>query len=242
MIPVLHLGPLEIPTYFLVISIVVSLGIIWSVRRSTQLHVSQTTTLNLDLTIMIGGFLGARLMHVFYENPAYYLQYPYAVFYIWQGGFVYYGGAMAAAFAAWLYCKKKKIAFLPWADFYAPIMSFGYGFGRLGCLLNGCCYGRICDIDGSRYPTQLMAFCFEMLILTTLLLIEKKRLFKVPGQLFALWIMLHSVSRMVMEFYRDDDRGASLFNISISSWISLFLWATGSLLLWRLSQGKRQTF
>ncbi len=242
MIPVLHLGPIAIPTYFLVISLVVSIGIIWSVRRSNQLRVSQTTTLNIDLVIMLAGFFGARMMHVFYENPAYYMQYPYAVFYIWQGGFVYLGGALTAGFATWLYCRIQDIDFLPWADFYAPILSFGYGVGRLGCFLNGCCYGRICDVDGSRYPTQLMAFGFEMLILASLLLLEKKRFFKAPGQLFFFWVLLHSVSRMIMEFYRDDDRGATLLNISISSWISLFLWVTSALFLWRLSLSKRQTF
>lgn len=242
MIPVLHLGPLAIPTYYLIISAVVSFCIYWSVKRSEQFKVSQTLTLNIDLVIMVSGFLGARLLHVLYENPDYYLKYPYAIFYIWQGGFVYFGGAIAAALATYVYCRINKIHFLPWADFYAPIMSLGYGLGRLACYFNGCCYGRVCAVDGSRYPTQLMAFGFEMLILIALLSLENKRFFKVPGQLFSLWVLLHSVARIVMEFYRDDERGPTLFSISISSWISLVLWLSATVALWLLSSRKRQTF
>jgi len=242
LIPVLHLGPIELPTYYLVISLVVSFCIFWAARRADKFQRSKNTTLDLTLVVMISGFLGARLFHVFYEMPSYYLEYPYAVFYIWQGGFVFYGGALASAVAAIIYCRLKKLSFFSWADFAAPVVSFGYGAGRLACYLNGCCYGRVCAADGTRYPTQLMAFGFEMLIVIALLELEKKRFFKQEGQLFCLWVLLHSVNRLIMEFYRDDERGPAPLNLSVSTWISLSLLIISGLYLWRLSRSKRQTF
>lgn len=242
MIPVLHLGPLELPTYYLVISLVVSASVIWSARRADQLQRSKTVTLDLALVLMVCGFIGARLFHVFYESPSYYFQYPYAVFYVWQGGFVYYGGALAAAAGAFFYLRAKKLPFLSWGDFAAPVLSFAYGAGRLACYLNGCCFGRVCDVDGSRYPTQLMAFGFEMAIVAALLFLEKKRYFKNPGQLFFFWILLHSINRMIMEYFRDDERGPTPLTLSISTWISLALFTVSVLFLWLNSRFRRQTF
>src|SRR5687768_10118864 len=94
-LPTLNFGGLQLPTYNIYISLLLC-GLIWYVnKRSFSRDASGATAMDLFLTVLISGAVGARLMHVFYEEPQYYLQNPIEVFYIWQGGFVYFGGLLA---------------------------------------------------------------------------------------------------------------------------------------------------
>ncbi len=91
-LPFLTLGSIKLPTYHLFISFVL-LGLVYYVnQRSYKKQFSGTTAIDLFLSALAGGVFGARLFHIFFEEPAHYLQHPFEVFYIWQGGFVFYGG------------------------------------------------------------------------------------------------------------------------------------------------------
>lgn len=183
---------------------------------------------NLALILMVAGFIGGRLFHVFYEAPDYYKEDPWRILQFWQGGFVFFGGMGLAALACAVYLKFEKENFLEWADFYAPTFALGYAFGRLGCLIAGCCYGIYCDAPWAvnhRHPTQIYAFLTEIILFRYLLAKEKEH--PAEGRLFAFWLVGHSLGRMLMESYRADDRGAFVAGLSISSWISLLLFGIG---------------
>lgn len=157
-------------------------------------NISVSFAMDLALAIMISGFIGARAFHIFYENFSYYQQTPIDVFKIWQGGFVYYGGLLAALASTVVYLRLKKQSFARWADLLAPILSLGYALGRIGCFLNGCCYGAECPLpgctiwghawsvefiypglpEGLLHPTQLYAVFWELTVVAVLLLIERK--------------------------------------------------------------------
>jgi len=217
-----------IPTYFLYLSVLFSaLAFLlpWWAHRYNQnvLH-----ALNLALTIMIVGFLGARIFHVFFESPEIYLQDPKLIFLIWQGGFVFYGGAIPAFLAAALYVKIYKLDFATWADFWAPIAAFAYGAGRVACLLSGCCYGKTCELPwaiNGLHPTQAYAIVWELAVFALLLFLTERKLKK--GTVFFAWITLHSLGRLMMEYFRDDFRGELFLSMSISSWISLVILSLG---------------
>lgn len=187
---------------------------------------------------MVGGFFGARLFHIFYEEPSYYWQNPSEVFKFWKGGFVYLGGLLGAWVCAAVLARVRNLDFFSWADFFAPVFAIGYGVGRVGCFLNGCCYGKACPYFwGVTYPvsaglgahplhpTQLYAFVWEITLGLVLIVCEKKRfrLFQEKGQLFWFWIALHSLGRMLMERFRGDFRGSEPLDISVSTWICLGL-------------------
>lgn len=235
--PFLHLtGTFFVPTYLLVISFTYCLSLIWADRRAARFNRSRALTLDIALMIMIGGFLGARLFHVLYEAPEVYFENPVRIFKFWEGGFVFYGGFLGALLTSSIFLKIKKESFWQWADFYAPILALGYALGRIGCFMNGCCYGETCDLPwavefhtpglpiGPRHPTQLYATFFELVTLTILLFTEKTKWLKQKrfGTLFCLWLALHAIGRLVMEAFRDDFRGPE-FGLSISSWLSLTL-------------------
>lgn len=245
MFPVLfQFGNLTIPSYFAWISIVCSLALIWVARRADKRGLARNLALDLALVIMVSGFIGARLFHVVFEYPAVYLESPSRIFRFWEGGFVFYGGALLAAFAGYLFLKYKKEPLNQWLDFTAPILAFTYGAGRIGCFLAGCCFGRYCTLPwgvtfprGGEapagfpiHPTQLYAFGWEMFIVGLLLAVEKKNsktLLSKSGDLFYLWMMFHGVGRILMETFRADYRGTQILAFSISTWISLLIIATG---------------
>jgi phosphatidylglycerol---prolipoprotein diacylglyceryl transferase len=169
--------------------------------------------------------LGARLLHVFYEEPSYYNESWIRVFEVWRGGFVYFGGLLFSLLFFWFYFRKPRARkFSEVLDFFTPVLSLGTGLGRIACFLQGCCYGQsfngLWAVKGL-HPTQLYIFFWEMLLFTLLLGFEKR---KWPaGHLFLFWIAASSTGRFIVEFYRDDFRGQMIAGLAISQWISLGL-------------------
>lgn len=220
--PILSFGEdLEIQTYFIVISLVLCLCVLWTVRRTSRLGLGRNAALDIFLVVMIFGFLGARLFHVIFEEPKYYLESPFRIFEIWRGGFVWYGGVILGAFAGVATVRYKKLPLRTWLDFFAPIAALGYGLGRIACFLAGCCYGAVCVLsDGSkiRHPTQLYAVAWELAVVVALLRLENRSLR--PGSVFAAWVVLHSIGRVIMEHFRADPRGPEPLGLSLATWIS----------------------
>jgi phosphatidylglycerol:prolipoprotein diacylglycerol transferase len=224
-------------SYVLYFSILYCFLIFYTVYRAKKLNTDTKIALDIALILMVGGFVGARLMHVLYEEPQYYVDHWVRIFQFWAGGFVFYGGFLLAISGASFYVWKKKESWLKWADFYAPICALGYGLGRIGCLLAGCCYGRACDFPWAitlswdekmipRHPTQIYATLFELLVFFVLIWGEKLKNRK-PGMLFFSWILAHGFGRVMMEYFRDDFRGPTILNLSISTWTSLVLISAG---------------
>lgn len=237
-LPEIDLGFIQLPTYYLIISLTYCISILWFYKRCESRNLPQKNAMDISLILLVAGFIGARLTHILFEMPQYYLQNPLDIFYFWQGGFVFYGGALFGYLCAFLYTRKMKLTFWLWHDTIAPVLAFGYACGRMACFLVGCCYGKVCDLPWAtpltqvhvasenvtsllRHPTQLYASGFELVTLVFLLWLEKRR----PrlGQVFLSWVLLHSLGRLVMEFFRDDPRGPNLLGLSLSSLISIAL-------------------
>lgn len=240
MLPFLHIFNIEIPSYFLWISILNCLALFWIRQRAHEFGMNAKIALDLSLTVMITGLIGGRLMHVFYEAPEIYKEMPYAVFYIWVGGFVFFGGAIAAGLGAFSFLKWKHLPIEAWFNLFAPVLCFMYGFGRIGCFLAGCCYGKFCRlpwaVDG-RHPTQLYSFFWELGILILLLSQERSSNFRLKkSNHFLNWMTLSCLGRLLIENWRDDFRGP-VHILSISAWISLiFALIGGSILVVRAVQ------
>ncbi len=253
MLPLLHLGPnLYIPTYFVWASVTYSLCLIYLAHRAERLEMPRKLALDLAFIVMIGGFIGARLFSVFYEEWPFYRKHPLMIFEFWHGGFVFYGGLLGALLAGAIALRIRREKFWPWADFFAPILALGYGVGRIGCLLAGCCYGKPCHLPwaitfhypwlpkGPRQPTEIYASISGFIVFIILTRFEKEiraradrpttmpdgtasfDALKSSGYLFSVWLVLHAIGRIIMEHYRADWRGPDIMGLSISTVISIF--------------------
>jgi phosphatidylglycerol---prolipoprotein diacylglyceryl transferase len=219
-----------IPSYLFVISMVFCIGIVWISRRARSRALDYKLSLDLSLAFMAGSLIGARLLHVIYERPDIYLTDPMRIFEVWRGGFVFYGGAMTAALFCFVLLKIRREPFLPWADLFAPVLAFGYALGRIGCFLEGCCYGRQCDLPWAvhgLHPTQLYATFWEFAVLGFLLWLERRPGLHRKGFVFFVWMALHGLGRLLMEHFRDDFRGPEAMGLSISTVLSLIIVAIG---------------
>lgn len=224
-----------VSTYFLIISLACVIATMWFIRRAEARGLTKVSAIDITLVCLISGFLGARLLHVMYEDPAYYRESPWRIFQIWNGGFVFYGGVIGAFFGTSAFCNWRREPFWLWADLAAAPISLGYALGRIGCFLNGCCYGKYCDLPwavhmqgGLRHPTQLYATFWDLIVVGLIVKFEGRA--KHVGQVFGAWLFLHALGRAIMEMFRDDPRGNMIFGMSIGSILSLAIGALGATL------------
>ncbi len=209
--------------YFFWISLTVSGCLALSLRRAHQLHFPLDLFFSITGWLLIAVPVGARLFHVFYEEPAYYWESPIRILQIWRGGFVYYGGTIGGLLFCLIYfLKPRERTFWQTADFLTPVLCLGTGVGRWACFYQGCCFGRelhtFWAVHG-RHPTQLYTFFWEFLLFFLLLKFEKKH-WK-DGSLFLFWISASAFGRFIVEFYRADFRGDMILGFSVSQIISL---------------------
>ncbi|MGN6545096.1 MAG: prolipoprotein diacylglyceryl transferase [Aureliella sp.] len=133
-------------------------GIGITVWRGRQVGVSPDMIVSLGFWMMVGGVLGARLFFVVqYWNEYAVLplgQRIVAVLKLTEGGLVIYGGMIGGAIAGAIFCRRFRQPILAFADLIAPGFLIGLAFGRIGCLLNGCCFGGVCtaELPAIRFP------------------------------------------------------------------------------------------
>lgn len=158
---------------------------------------------------------------------------------LFKGGFVFYGGLIGGVIGLWIYCKQFKIHFTTFADFYAVVLPFGHAFGRIGCLISGCCCGLPYDgplsieythygavvLNTPLFPIQLVEAALLVMIFIVLLILYFKKVR--CGIVTALYMILYSIMRFILEFFRGDVGRGHLLDISTSQWISLALFIIG---------------
>ena len=122
-------------------------GLWTATLRARRENISGERIADVTLWLMIGAILGARIVYVTTYWKQEFADQPFSeVFMIQHGGLVYYGGLIGATVAGTFYILWKKMPLWKTADIFAPSIALGSVFGRIGCLLNGCCYGRACDL------------------------------------------------------------------------------------------------
>ncbi len=226
---ILKLGPLTIHSYGLFISIAFTFGILLATYRAKSRDIDVSMVLDMSIYAIVSAIVGSRIVYII-VNYKDYVNDPVRIFYIHQGGLVFYGGLIGVIITLSYYIRAHKLDFFKIADLLIPALPLGHMFGRIGCFLNGCCYGA-CTTSAfgvvfpglhspvPRHPTQLYESLFCISSLFFLLFIEKY--LKKSGYLFVTYIYLYSAWRFSIEFLRDDDRGAFLFGLSPSQNISL---------------------
>lgn len=210
------IGPFTVHSYGLCIAIGL-LACLWlACVRARKVGLSDDVCYGILYSGVITGFIGAKLLFIVVEWKDF-IKDP--VSFISTSGFVVFGGLTFGVLGAYVYCRIRKANFMSYFDLVAPSIALAQGFGRIGCFMAGCCYGRPTDSflgvtfhnsfyapnNVSLLPTQLFSAAGDFLILAILLYLDRKVTKK--GMLAGIYIVLYSVGRFFIEFLRNDNRG-----------------------------------
>lgn len=234
--PYLQLGSLSLPSYGLM-AMAGALTAFFTVfrLRKTQARLSEDNVLDALIFAVFIGLLGAKVLYLI-KSPQ---PWPKSFRELWDiisSGLVFYGGLIGGLSGIYLASRKTKQPFLAFTDLIVPGFCFAHAFGRIGCLLAGCCYGveheGACSvvIDGvSRLAVQPMEAGFLVLLGSVLVFLYVRKRPR-RGVVTGLYMVLYAVWRFIIEFWRADDRGF-VGALSTSQFIGIFIFAAGGALL-----------
>lgn len=232
------IGSVTIHGYGLMIGIGIVLALIAGTYLAKKKGIDADELFNLTTISVIGGFACAKVLFCIVEWDSF-VKNPLGT--LGSSGFVVYGGIIGGILLCALYCKMKKLPFWKYFDTVLPAVAIAQGFGRIGCFLAGCCYGRETDSfvgiafhnskfapnDVKLIPTQLFssAGCFIM----AAVLFAYSRKERKDARTGALYLIMYSIGRSVIEYFRNDYRGA-IGILSTSQFISIFILIAGIIL------------
>ncbi|MBR3627965.1 MAG: prolipoprotein diacylglyceryl transferase [Elusimicrobia bacterium] len=231
------IGKFTIYTYGVLVALGFFIGMQYIVRYSKNI-ISKQQIYDFLFYVILVGIIGARIFYVFLDM-SYYLSHPLEIIQVWKGGLVYYGGFAAVLIFAFFYCKYKKFNIVKLVDIFAPALALGHFFGRIGCFFSGCCYGKNTDCFlaiAHKHPTQLYEALGNLIIFFILnkFLQQKHK----DGYVFVLYMLLYSILRFGVEFFRGDDRGIFFFGLSPAQNISIIIFMIAMTLIFNMYRNK----
>jgi phosphatidylglycerol:prolipoprotein diacylglycerol transferase len=214
----LQLGPLSIHWYGVLVALAFLAGLWTASRRGLRDGIAAEKIVDLGPWLIVGAILGARTLYVVsYWRESFEGKPVAEIFMVWKGGLVYYGGLVGSSIACILYTRLKKLPLWKVADILSPSIALGYVFGRMGCLLNGCCYGRACDLPWAIrfpadnplqpptypvHPTEIYDSLLNLGLYAFLAWLYRRK--KFDGQVFGVYLVCYAVLRSFVEMFRGD--------------------------------------
>jgi phosphatidylglycerol:prolipoprotein diacylglycerol transferase len=209
------IGAFSIRWYGIMVALAVLTLILWAlrgVRRGADL--SYETVLNAALVGIPSGIVFSRLLHVI-DLWEYFIEHPGEI--IGGSGLTIYGAVLGAALGIWIYSRfSKKFSFGYLADVIAPGIILAQAVGRIGCTLNGCCYGietsafcavvythpeSVGPIGVPVHPTQIYEIIYNLIVFVVLLRLRGR--FQPPGSLFLIYLTFYALWRLGIDFIRE---------------------------------------
>ena len=238
----LRIGPFTIYGYGLMIAIGILAAYFTGEYRAKKRKLPYEHVFYLVVWCVVGGFLGAKILYWITEWKSI-LENPGFLSATLTDGFVVFGGIVGGIFTAYVYCRVKKLNFLKLFDTLMPSVALAQGFGRIGCLLAGCCYGKETDSSCSitfhssdiapngvaLIPTQIYSSILDFLNCIVLCLIARRA--KKEKTVAGCYLLFYSTGRFILEFFRGDLERGSVGVISTSQFISIFIFAIGAVML-----------
>lgn len=212
-----YIGDWPVRSYGVMLSLGIMAGLLTSCYVAKRQGRFLEEILDLAFYAIVGGILGARIWEVVFSWD-YYSNHLLQIPAIWNGGISVQGSVLGGLIAVIWYCRRHGIPFWPMADTLAPGLLVGQAIGRVGCFLNGCCYGIPHKYPGVIYPTGTDAYyafgpqplfpavlfeaAWDLLVLGLLLKIFNRKPF--DGFIALSYFILYSLGRFTLEFWRGD--------------------------------------
>lgn len=248
-------GPFTIHWYGVMVALAFALGLWTASRRGLRAGLTPESILDLGPWLIGGTLLGARALYVVSYWREEFANRPLSeIFMIQHGGLVFYGGLIGAVLTGVLYLRWKKLPLWKVADAIAPSIALGYVFGRIGCLTNGCCYGRACDLPWAIrfpadnplhpptfpvHPTQIYDSLLSLGLYAALAWLYRRK--KFDGQIFALYLIAYAFTRSFVEYFRGDYSDAHIHGgLTPAHLVSIGIFAAGVGLWFVLSKQAEQ--
>ncbi len=256
---ILKIGAFELRSYGLMLAISFLAGIYISVRRAKKKGIDPNQIMDLSVIIIISAILGSRLLYVLFhleEFRGHWLDTinPFqSNGQIGIAGLTLLGGVLLSFLSSFIYLKAKKLPFLKFADTVIPAVGLGIFLTRIGCYLNGCCFGLPCDphwgvvfppnsAAGSLFqgthliPAQLYSSAYGLIIFVALLYLERWQ--KFDGYLLYIFFILYGIARFTIDFFRYYESSMVILTIagkgiSLNQGISLAFMVLGIVMLVR---------
>ncbi|MDZ7338143.1 MAG: prolipoprotein diacylglyceryl transferase [candidate division KSB1 bacterium] len=254
--PVLFkLGPLQIHAYGLMLATSFVLGILLAARRAKKVGIDPNRIMDLGVVVAVSAIVGARLFYVVRHLDEFRGHWtdtfnPFqSTGQVGIGGLTLLGGVILALVTSYIYLRAKGLPFLRVADMVAPSLGLGIFLTRIGCFLNGCCYGVPTKLPwgvsfpegcaahwqyGSVpiHPTQLYSSLGGLIIFLALLALDRRRAF--DGYLFYFFLIFYGLGRFLVDFVRYYEPSMVLMRlgsvaISYNQAISLLMLLAGAL-------------
>lgn len=224
MYPVLfQIGRVQFHAYGMLLAISFLIGIFWSMRRAKRRKIEQNAILDGGLYVIVSAIVGSRLFYVLTHLDEFRGRWIDTFSPIQSsgeigiGGLSMLGGVVLAILTLAIFCWKRKIPVLRFFDTVAPPLALGMGLTRIGCFLNGCCFGKACPLpwglvfpdespagaifpETRIHPTQLYSSLFDFFLMGALLLLDRKK--RPEGRLASTFFILYGTFRIFIDFVR----------------------------------------
>lgn len=247
-IDLFSIGKFTVHGYGLMIALGFLFAVIYAMWQAKKLDLNEDAVYYLAINVLIFGWLGGKILFCIVEYKSF-IDNPLSV--LGSEGFVVYGGIISAIITMVVYCKIKKLDPLSYIDIIATAVPINQGFGRIGCFLAGCCYGRettsplgvvfpegcMAPAGVKLLPTQLFSAAGDFLLFFVLFVLINKKIKK--GICTSVYLAGYAIGRFIIEIFRDDSRG-SVGLFSTSQFISIFIFIGAGVLFTLINHNLRR--
>lgn len=248
---IVRIGPMVISSYGLMLTISFVMGVFYVSTQSKRVGMSFDRLLTIAYIMIFGGVIGARLSYVLLHLEDFAGNWtssfnPFAGDRFGIAGLNLYGGVVLAVVGVWVYCRINEMNILEVYDLYAPTLGLGLALTRIGCFMNGCCFGTPTNLpwgvqfptgsipsyifgDAHLHPSQLYSSLYGLGLFLLLHFWSKRKRF--TGQLVAVLFMLEAIFRFAIEYvrYYEDAMYFSIggYHPTFNQFVSVSLFALG---------------
>ena len=248
----LRIGLIEIRYYglFYALGFLIVYILLPYLAKRRGLPISRDDAGDFILYAIVGVVAGARFFYAVFYNPKFYIANPLEIIALWHGGLSFHGGMIGGIIACFIFCKKKKIAFLDLADIVVIPVAIALSLGRIANFINGELIGRVASLPwcidysknqfiqnipkGCRHPSQIYESLKNLAIFGILWSVKDRKLPR--GFMFWSYIALYGLFRTAVEFFRQPDEqiGLILNYFTLGQLLSFPMFLLGSYMIYRI--------